>query len=187
MTADDTRIIASTWFGLYTQLKHTQWTDDDVINAPGDARLPRESLPAAEALKYVYDLAASDWRGAFELNQAPLAVLRAVHLHHGTTHPTPCQVKEMAHHFSAYHADPVEPFQKYLDDHHGEMSWGWLNDEGRRYIEMVVRQDSDIWIQDARMSGLFVFNKPGISINQVLDRALVLDGPSPAPIERTPE
>lgn len=188
MSTDDTRFsVPAVWSVLYSGLKHTPWESEDAATVIHDTGMSREKLPAADALKDVYDFAEKNWSGAFITYEAPLAVLKATAHHHGGLFLTPAQVKEMARSFAVYYDDPEEPLQDFLDAHNGEMPYAWLNETGQREIQSAVRRPSEIWIEDEKLSGVWVFNAPDADIHQMLARARLLENPPPAPVERAPE
>lgn len=185
MTTDDTRFsIASVWSLLYYELKHTQWTDDDVNDAV--YRKNHSARPAAVTLKYIYDLA-GDWSTAAQLNESPLAVLKAAHTWQDSAFLTPGQVKEMAQNFSVYYTDFETPMNDFLERFCGPIDWSWLNDHGRQAVKQSVCPPSEIWVNDPRLSGVWVFNRPGTPIDEMLKRTRLVDNPPPAPVERVPE
>ncbi|MFJ1700457.1 hypothetical protein ACIOHC_36300 [Streptomyces sp. NPDC088252] len=53
-----------------------------------------------------------------------------------------------------------EAFQNYLDDHYDGIQVRWLNDEGRKALEDGVTRESEIWVEEDSLSGIYVFNKP---------------------------
>jgi hypothetical protein len=55
------------------------------------------------------------------------------------------------------------------------MPLNWLNEDGRKEIEKAVRRDSEIWIDDPKVSGVYVFYKPGTAIDGMLSRARLRD------------
>jgi hypothetical protein len=119
MTTDEiTYGIHAVWSVLYNGLKHSPWETDDVEDwqtwfAEDDET---DYRPVAETLKWVYDRADKEWRGAFILYEAPLAVLKAAHIHYGTAFLTPGQFKEMARNFAVYYDDILDPMEEYLDE-----------------------------------------------------------------------
>lgn len=163
MNTDDTRYsVPAVWSRLYNELKGSPWEDEDAEAAPRSAGMdPDIPLPAAYALKEVYNLAES-WPGA-DPEDAVLAVLKAAHKHYGTMFLTPGQVKEMAGKFSVFYEDMDEPLEEYLLDHYNGIELEWLNDQGLREIRAQALRDSEIWIYDElNLPGVWVFSvKPG--------------------------
>jgi len=174
-TNDTPYSVAAAWSRLYDALKHSPWEEDDVRDwQTWFPESVKDYAPVAEALKYVYDLS-DGWQGAFIMYEAPLAVLKAAHRHYGGAFLTPGQVTDMARRFVVFYDNPEEPLDEYLDEFHGEMPLGWLNEDGRKEIEKAVRRDSEIWIDDPKVSGVYVFYKPGTAIDGMLSRARLRD------------
>jgi hypothetical protein len=179
MTTDNTAYSTpAVWSVLYSGLKHSPWEADDVDDwqtwFPEDNET--DYRPVAETLKWVYDRADKKWRGAFILYEAPLAVLKAALIHYGTAFLTPGQVKEMARHFAVYHDGIEEPMEEYLDEHCGPVGWHWLNEHGRQQVKEAVCKPTEIWIEDSpKLSGVYVFNRPTSQIEQLLDRARLVE------------
>lgn len=160
-TTTATTIDYDTWWAYYETLKGTPWEDDDIDllrfykNEPASAL----SIAAAEALKYVHDKA-KGWQGPIDPENAVAATLSAAREFHGNEW-TPLQVREMADHFAVYHQNFDDPMQDRLDDMYSEMPLEWLGDHGRKELEGEVCKDSEIWIDEENIPGVWVFNKPG--------------------------
>lgn len=158
MTTDDTPYsVSAVWSVLYDELKGTLWDDDDIDDITykknHGARL------AAEALAHVHGLA-EKWPRA-DREDSVLAVLKAAALHHGSAFLAPAQVKEMARKFIVSYRDFQEAADDYLEEDCGPVRWHWLNEHGRREIEKAVVKNSEIWIDEDDLTGVWVFRKPG--------------------------
>ena len=147
------------WVHLYGELKGTPWEDSDLDVHRFWHNEPSEHAPAVDALKYVHTLLGD--RSMVDAEDAVLATLRAAREHHATMLLTPDDVMEMARQLSVFYDSFEQPMDDYLDEYCGEVRWHWLNDHGRKEIEKAVIKDSEIWINDPDLGGVWVFNKPG--------------------------
>jgi hypothetical protein len=159
MTADNFST-AAVWEPFYRALCGTQWEQDDVNDLMHN-RNP-DTLAAANALRHVWRHVSEHWQGKFEIEDGVLATLKAAQEHHGGTHLTPAQVKEMVEGFLVHYSDIAEPMNDYLEEEGGPVRWHWLTDHGKCEVEQIVCRDSEIWIDDADVSdAVWVFKKPG--------------------------
>lgn len=157
MHADDTLFsIPAVWEPFYRELCGTLWEGEDIENVV--YRKNHDAIAAANALRHVYRL---EWKGV-EAEDGVRATLKAAQEHHRRGFLTPRQVKEMAANFVVRYRDRVEPMDDYLEEFCGEVRWHWLNQHGQHEIQGAVVKDSDIWIQDVKVSNdVWVFNRPG--------------------------
>jgi len=159
MTDSQTMFSYDTWWGLYDQLKGTQWEDEDVDLLRFYKNDPAPTAPAAEALKYVYDRA-KEWQGTVDPEDGVAAAMNAVHEHAAMNGWAPLWLKEMADHFAVFYEKMEDPLRDYLDDHHGNLPPEWLTEQARKNLEKGLRKQSEIWVTEGP-PGVWVFNKPG--------------------------
>jgi hypothetical protein len=158
-TSDDRFSIPSVWSSLFFALKDSPWEDEDIDNAlrgkNPDIRV------AALTLRHIRTLA-TDWKDV-DPDEAIRAVFKAASRHYGSIFLSSNQVREMAQHFVVCHRDFLDPLEEYLDEDCGPVRWHWLNDHGQQEIKKAVMKDSEIWVDDPDLSGVWVFNQPGRS------------------------
>jgi hypothetical protein len=154
--------IPATWSVLYHALKGSPWEQEDLADALCALTLSHDKAPATEALKYVYDQAQS-WTLLADPEDAVLAVLKACSEHYKSIFLTPGQVKEMAQNFAAFYADADEQTVEYLRETYNGIPLEWLTEKARQEVDRAAHRPSEIWVgEDEKLSGLWVFNKPGI-------------------------
>jgi len=147
--------VPAVWSVFYHELKGSPWEEEDIDHVV--YRKNHDAMGAALALRYVYQM---EWKGV-EAEDGVLATLKAAQILHGGTFLTPAQVRQMARNFVIYYRDAQEPVQEYLAEHCGEVRWNWLNEHGQQEIVKAVRRESDIWVESASLTGVFVFTKCG--------------------------
>lgn len=159
MSDNTTPLDFDTWWSLYEDLKGSPWEAEDLASAV-EGIAPVTGQPAAEALKYVYDLA-KEWEGPIDPEDGVAAAMNAVYDFAAMNGWAPLWLKEMADHFAVMYESMDDPMQDRLDENYSRMPLEWLGDHGRKELEdEVCGKDSEIWI-DGEFPGVWVFNKPG--------------------------
>lgn len=151
---DETEIsVPAVWSPVLREMRGGGFTDDDVDyfrNAKGE--LSTHHL-AALALKYAYDKMDSG-------DDGPLAALKAASRWKNMIFLTPAEVCTVADNYASY----ADGWDTVLDEHLREVYDGFplegVTDEYREKLKDAIRRDSEIWVDDDNLPGLWVFNNP---------------------------
>lgn len=158
MVTDTHYSVPLVWMALYDELKGTLWENEDVDNAV--YKKNHTAQTAASILQYIHVTAAAEW-GAADPEESVLAVLAAARQYCGSEFLAPHQVQDIANGFVIFYHDFDEPMDDFLAENCGPVQLSWLNRTGRHAVEDAVCRDSEIWIDESDLSGVWVFNKPG--------------------------
>ncbi len=146
--------IPAVWSVLYSDLKGSPWETEDAENASFATTFgPDYVRPVADTLLAAYQLLGDE--------DAVLAALKAAHAFHDRAFLSPEQFTEMARRLVVRYGDFAEAAQNYLDEHHDSIPWENQNEAGQRWVEDRVCRDSEIWIDEPDIPGVWVFSKPG--------------------------
>lgn len=154
-TDERTYSVAATWSTVYTDLKGGDWDEDvkEVADGKGDG-----TARAALTLKYVYDMMSPIC--GVDPEDGVLAVLKATQVWRSSLYISPADMATMADNFACHYESFDEPLQDHLDDYYSKLPARYLSDEGRREMKDSICHSSEIWLDDATLGGVWVFNNP---------------------------
>lgn len=135
--------VGGAWSRALYALNGSPWEAGDIADT--------QSGEVGEALKYAYDKIGQTEDGV-------RAALRAATLN--TSMVSPVDLVEMADAFQVYYDSFDEPLHDYLEEHYDGIRLEWLNEVGRGEIESAVCLDTEIWVDDEDLPGVYVFARP---------------------------
>lgn len=154
---DGPRSLNDKWQPLFEELAGTSWETDDLTTAVENT-FTLTGYPMADAMKYVYDMA-KGWPRAGQ-EDAVNATLWACSVLYGGRF-TASEVRRMGASFVVFYRDFDEPLQSHLDEHYGNIPLEWLGEHGQDQAAKEIRQDSEIWVEEEHIPGVWVFRRPG--------------------------